>query len=328
MLVLRRSAAALGALAAVSLVAATGQPAAAAVPAGSASAVTARIGLDVTLLNSLDVPVDVSLNAVRAPRSADGSVLRATVAGVKGGQQTLVDAKLGHSSAVVDKDGARASADLVGADVKVPGLLLHDVVTVDEVKASANCPAHGAPSAQVNVLGAVSVLGTKVSLSAVGPTRVALPGVGQVEVEFSQKTVTTRTAAATALQVKVTVNPGQLNVVRVSGTVELASVTCALGQGGGHRGGGPTGSTGTPTATSTAPTTAPGSATTPPAQPVSVTTGQPAASAGSPTPAPATTDLAETGGGSSTPVITGAALVLLGAGTGAVVLTRRRRRSQ
>ncbi|MHA6763484.1 SCO1860 family LAETG-anchored protein [Streptacidiphilus sp. PAMC 29251] len=327
MLVFRRSAAALGALAAVSLVAATGQPAAAASdghPAGSASAVTARISLDVALLNSLDVPVDVSLNSVHAPQSADGSVLTATVQGAAGGPQTLVDAKVGHSSAVVDKDGARASADLVTADVKVPGLLLRDVVTVDEVKAKADCPAHGRPTAEVNVLGDVSVLGTKVSLTAVGPTHVEAPGIGVVDVQFSKKSVTSRTAAATALEVNVTVNPGKLNVVKVSGKVELASVRCALGKetGGGAPGTPPVSVTTTPAAPSS-----PAGPSSAPAVPVSVTTSQPASATTAPAPAPARVDLAETGGGSSTPVITGAALVLLGAGTGAVVLTRRRRRS-
>ncbi|MFC1435082.1 SCO1860 family LAETG-anchored protein [Streptacidiphilus sp. N1-3] len=329
MLVFRRSAAALGALAAVSLVAAAGQSAVAdAPPAGTASAVTARVSLDVTLLNSLDVPVDLSLNSVHAPQSADGSVLTATVQGAAGGPQTLVDAKAGHSSAVVDRKGARASVDLVAADVRVPGLLLRNVLSVDAVKAEADCPVHGKPSAEVNVLGDVSVLGTKVSLTAFGPTHVAVPGVGTVDVEFSKKSVTSRTAAATALEVAVTVNPGKLNVVKVTGKVELASVSCALGSG--HRGGTPPTSrpTGVATTTTTAaaPTGASTSHSSAPAVPVAVTTTQPGQPAMS-TPAPAKVDLAETGGGSSTPVLTGAALVLLGAGTGAVVLTRRRRRS-
>jgi LPXTG-motif cell wall-anchored protein len=335
MLVLRRSAAALGALAAVSLVAATGQSAVAdAPPTGTASAVTARIGLDVRLLNSVDVPLDVSLNAVHAPQSADGHLLTATVQGLKGAggaPQTLVDAKVGHSAAIVDKNGARAAADLVTADVRVPGLLLRDLLTVHEVKASADCPAHGRPSAEVNVLGDVSVLGTKVSLSAVGPTHVEVPGVGVVDVQFSKKSVTSRSAAATALAVTVTVNPAELNVVKVSGTVELASVSCT--SGGGRHGGTPptapagggapsTGSgsgapTGGPSSGPTGGSTgAPSSA---PARPVSAT--------GSSAPTPAQVNLAETGGGSSTPLISGAALVLIGAGTGAVVLTRRRRRS-
>ncbi|MFC1419777.1 SCO1860 family LAETG-anchored protein [Streptacidiphilus cavernicola] len=332
MLVFRRSAAALGALAAVALVAATGQSAVADTPpAGTASAVTARVGLDVTLLNSVDVPIDVSLNAVHAPQSADGNLLTATVQGLKGGgsaPQTLVDAALGHSAAIVDKDGARASVDLVTADVKLPGLLLRDLLKVQEVKASADCPAHGRPSAAVNVLGDVTVLGTKVSLSAVGPTHVAVPGIGVVDVEFSQKEVTSRTAAATALGVTVTVNPGGLNVLKVSGSVQLASVSCEMGKQ--HGGGTPPVHTTAPGApsSSAAPTTGAGNPPPPtsaPAEPVSVTSTVPAGTDASP--APARVDLAETGGGSSAPMITGVALVLVGAGTGAVVLTRRRRRT-
>ena len=343
MLVFRRSAAAVGALAAVALVAAAGQSAVVeAPPVGSASAVTARIGLDVQLLNSVDVPVDVSLDAVRAPQSADGHLLTATVQGLKGAggaPQTLVDAKVGHSAAIVDKNGARAAADLVTADIKVPGLLLRNLVSVQEVKASADCPVHGRPSAEVNILGDVSVLGTKVSLSAVGPTHVDVPGVGVVDVEFSKKSVTSHSAAATALGVTVTVNPGGLNVLKVSGNVQLASVSCSLDQRRGGGGGGkppvssssPTashsasapsgGSTGTRTGTATGtPSGVPSSA---PAVPVAETSTQPAAAAST----PAKVSLAETGGGSDTPAITGVALVLVGAGTGAVVLTRRRRRS-
>ena len=333
MLVFRRSAAAVGALAAVALVAATGQSAVAdAPPAGTASAVTARIGLDVRLLNSIDVPIDVSLNAVHAPQSADGHLLTATVQGLKGAgsaPQTLVDAKVGHSAAIVDKNGARADADLVTADVKIPGLLLRDLLKVQEVKASADCPVHGKPSAEVDILGDVSVLGTKVSLSAVGPTHVEVPGIGVVDVEFSKKSVTSRTAAATALGVTVTVNPAQLNVVKVSGSVELASVSCALGKQ--HGGGTPprhSSAPAAPTSSAAAPTSTGVNNPPPPtdsAEPVVAATTQPAATVD--TPAPADVDLAETGGGSSTPLITGAALVLVGAGTGAVVLTRRRRRA-
>ncbi|MBC3844351.1 hypothetical protein GXW82_41910 [Streptacidiphilus sp. 4-A2] len=49
---------------------------------GSASATTARLGLDVRLLNStVDIPVDVALNSIQAPGDKDGSLLTATVAG-------------------------------------------------------------------------------------------------------------------------------------------------------------------------------------------------------------------------------------------------------
>jgi hypothetical protein len=327
----RRTGSALGALLAVALVGAaepaSAAPAGPALP-GTAYASTATIGLDVRLLHGIDVPVDVSLNAVHAPESADEHLLTATVQGMQGGgaPQTLLDAGAGHSSAVVDQQGARAATDLVTAVVRVPGLLAKSVVALDEVRSRADCPAHGKPSAEVDVLGDVSILGTKVTLTAAGPTHVELPGIGMVDVQFSKKTVTSSSAAATALAITVSIDPGKLNVVRVLGTVELGNVHCSMGGSGGG-GGIPTGA---PTTASDGPaTTAPPTA--PPTGPAPTATAPgatgPTATAPAVVPAAAVSKLAETGGGSSAPLIGGAALLLVGVGASAVALTRRRRRS-
>ena len=346
---IRRSAAAFGALAAVSLFAA-GPSAYAAAPAnasgegiGSASATTARLGLDVRLLNStVDIPVDVTLNSVSAPGDKDGSVLTATVSGVGDGPLSLVDAKVGHSSATADSSGSQAAVDLLDARVNVPGLLGTGLLRIDTVHARADCPAGGQPSADVDVLGNVDVLGENVSLSAAGPTQVAVPGVGKVSLWLSRKTVTSRSAAATALELEVSINPLQLNVAQVTGQVELAAVSCH--EGPGAQGGGspsPSGST-TPTGTATgAPTGAPSSSSTPtsgaaPSGGVSATAGadpsgsaaapvsaQPAAATGDP--AAGSSSLAETGGGGDAPMIGGLALVLVGVGAGGVFYARRRR---
>lgn len=326
---IRRAGSAAGALLAVSLLAAA-QPARADGTDGSdwgtASATTAGLSLDVRLINgAVDVPVVLTLNAVHAPRSVDGSMLTTTIGGVDQGRQlTLLDATLGHSAATVDKHGAHAEVDLVKANISLPGLLTQ-VVGLKEVHATADCPVDGQPSADVSILGTLSVLGKGVSLSAAGPTRVSVPGIGVVDLELSRKTVTSTTAAATALELNVHVNPLNLNVAEVTGTIELAAVHCAKGRDGGQGGGG---GSSTPSASaaasgSAAPSgsaSASGAALPPPPQ-TSVS-----ASAAAASPAAATTNLAETGGGSNTPAIAGVALALVGAGAAVVGTTRRRRR--
>ena len=351
---IRRSATAFGALAAVSLLT-VGTSAQAAAPAnapgegiGTASASTARLGLDVRLLNrTVDIPIDLSLNAIQAPGDKDGSLLTATVAGVGNGPLSLVSAKVGHSSATADRSGSQASVDLVNAQVNVPGLL-GSLLKIDTINAQADCPANGRPSASVNVLGDVNVLGEDVSLSASGPSLVNVPGVGKVSLWLSRKTITSHSAAATALELQVSINPLKLNVAEVTGQVELAAVSCQEGTGGGGNGGGGNGGGGTgggggnggggtggsgggsptsgpsstpsSTPSGTATASAPAGGTGGSATPVSV---QPAAATADP--GSGTSSLAETGGGSDAPMIAGLALVLVGAGAGGVVLARRRR---
>src|SRR5689334_2258192 len=54
---------------------------------GRASAVVLRTGLDVSLLNkTVNVPLAVSLNEVRAPQSAEKTALTAELNGVNNGQ--------------------------------------------------------------------------------------------------------------------------------------------------------------------------------------------------------------------------------------------------
>ncbi|TDU03619.1 hypothetical protein EDD99_2058 [Streptomyces sp. 846.5] len=332
MMTIRRAGSAAGALLAVSLLAAA-QPARAdgadGTAWGTASATTAGLALDVKLINgTVDIPVDLTLNAVHAPRSVDGSMLTTTIGGVDQGRQlTLLDATLGHSAATVDRHGAHAQVDLVKANISLPGLLTQ-VVGLKEVHATADCPVDGRPSADVSILGTLSVLGKGVSLSAAGPTRVSVPGIGVVDLELSRKTVTSSAAAATALELNVRVNPLSLNVAEVTGTVELAAVHCAKGQQGGSQGGNsstPSTSASASASGSAAPggsASASGAALPPPPQ----TSASASASAAAASPAAATTNLAETGGGSNTPVIAGVALVLVGAGAAVVGTTRRRRR--
>ncbi|MFC1402288.1 MULTISPECIES: SCO1860 family LAETG-anchored protein [Streptacidiphilus] len=336
MMTIRRTGSALGALLAVSLLAAA-QPARADGSGGSgwgtASATTAGLSLDVRLINgAVDIPVDLTLNAVHAPKSVDGSMLTTTIGGVDQGRQlTLLDATLGHSAATVDRHGAHAEVDLVKANLSLPGLLTQ-LVGLKEVHATADCPVGGRPSADVNILGTLSVLGRGVSLSATGPTRVSVPGIGIVDLELSKKTVTSTTAAATALELNVHVNPLNLNVAEVTGTVELAAVHCTEGKGDGSSAPSSSASASGPASGSSAPSSSAassGAALPPPPQASASSAGS--AAAGSPaaaTPAAATTNLAETGGGSQTPMIAGAALVLVGAGAAAVGTTRRRRRRQ
>ncbi|MEU0008857.1 SCO1860 family LAETG-anchored protein [Streptomyces sp. NPDC006314] len=261
---------------------------------GRASAVVLRTGLDVSLLNkSADVPLAVSLNEVQAPQSADRTALSARLDGVAGGKPfTVLGADVAESRATVTARRAEGSVRLVHAKLHVPGLPLLSLIEADTVTARATCEAGRAPVASTDVLGTVTVLGRRVTLTAGGQAEVRVPGVGEVRLDLAQRRTTTRTAAATALELKVSVDPLKLDVADVEGTVTLAKATCES------------------------------PAVPPTEQPVP--RHDPAADV-RPQGAPAGAGLAETGGGSATPYIAGGALALLVAGGGAVTVARRRK---
>ncbi|MFQ6144725.1 SCO1860 family LAETG-anchored protein [Streptomyces seoulensis] len=264
---------------------------------GRAGASVLRAGLDVSLLNkTVHVPLAVSLNEVQAPASAHRSALTARLDGVDGGKPfSVLRADVAKTDATVTDEKAEGSVELARARVHVPGLPLLSLIEVSQVTARATCETGRAPVAAGDVLGAVTVLGRKVTLTAGGTSEVEVPGVGEVRLDLSRHTTTSRTAAATALELKVSVNPLKLNVADVEGTLTLAEATCETSAGAGKE-----------------PATA---VSTPPA----------AAAEVRPQGAPAGKDLAETGGSSLTPYLAGGSAVLLAAGGGVVALARRRR---
>ncbi|MFF5029337.1 SCO1860 family LAETG-anchored protein [Streptomyces collinus] len=256
---------------------------------GRASAVVLRTGLDVSLLNkTVNVPLAVSLNDVKAPADAERTTLTARLDGVDGGRPfTVLGAQVASARATANSRLAEGAVRLVHARVHVPGLPLLSLIDVGTVTAKATCAAGHEPVASANVLGAVTVLGKRVTLTAGGPTEVKVPGVGDVRLDLSRHRTTSRTAAATALRLKVSVNPLKLNVADVEGTVTLAAATCEAPVPAKH---------------------VPSHAPTPDVKPQGTQA-----------------DLAETGGSSATPYIAGGALTLLLAGGGAVTVARRRR---
>ncbi|MGV9453261.1 SCO1860 family LAETG-anchored protein [Streptomyces sp. NPDC003635] len=258
---------------------------------GRASAVVLRTGLDVSLLNkTVNVPLAVSLNEVQAPRSAEKTTLTAELDGVDGGQPfSVLAADVASAKATVTETKAEGYTDLAHAKVHVPGLPLLSLIELEGVTSKATCEAGKAPAATSNLLGAVTVLGKKVTVTTGGTTDVQVPGVGDVRLDLSKTQTTSRTAAATALELTVSVNPLKLNVAEVTGTVTLAKATCEA-------------------------PAAPAAPSEEPAQQVEPQ-GGPVDEAG----------LAETGGNSLTPYLAGGALVLLVAGGGAVALARRGR---
>ncbi|MFJ9898048.1 SCO1860 family LAETG-anchored protein [Streptomyces sp. NPDC091280] len=257
---------------------------------GRASAVVLRTGLDVSLLNkTVDVPLAVSLNEVQAPRSAEKTALSARLDGVNGGQPfSVLSADVATARATASATKAEGYTNLAHVRLHVPGLPLLSLVEIDAVTSRATCAAGKAPVAESHLPGAVTVLGKRVTVTASGPTAVEVPGVGSVRLDLSKTSTTSRTAAATALELKVSVNPLKLNVADVEGTVTLARATCE-----------------TPETAAATPST--------PAPDVQ------------PQGAPAGEGLAETGGGSMTPYVAGGAVVLLVLGVGAVLTARRRR---
>ncbi|MFF8595727.1 SCO1860 family LAETG-anchored protein [Streptomyces sp. NPDC015220] len=269
---------------------------------GRASASVLRTGLDVSLLNkTVNVPLTVSLNEVQAPRSARQTALTARLDGVDGGKPfSVVRADVAKADATVSASRAEGSVELAHARVHVPGLPLLSVIEVDQITSKATCEAGKPPVASSDVLGAVTVLGKRVTLTAGGTTDVEVPGVGEVRLDLSERATTSRTAAATALRLEVSVNPLKLNVAEVEGTLTLARATCESPKAPVKQ------------AEPAASTTAPAAEVKPQGAPA-----KPAPTGG--------TDLAETGGGSLTPYLAGGSAVLLAAGGGAVALTRRRR---
>ncbi|MEW2251867.1 SCO1860 family LAETG-anchored protein [Streptomyces sp. NPDC058733] len=287
------AAAAATVLAAAPAVLAAAGPAQATGGQGRASAVVLRTGLDVSLLNkTVNVPLAVSLNEVQAPQSAQKTALSVRLDGVNNGNPfSVLSAEVATAKATVTGAKAEGTTRLAHARLHVPGLPLLSLIEVEDVTSKATCEAGKAPVATSNVLGAVTVLGKRVTLTSGGTTDVKVPGVGEVRLDLSRSETTSRTAAATALELKVSVNPLKLNVAEVNGTVTLAKATCEAPK---------------PAVAAPAPKPAdPG----PDVKPQG---------------APAQADLAETGGSRLTPYIAGGSVALLAAGAGAVALARRR----
>ncbi|MEV7191898.1 SCO1860 family LAETG-anchored protein [Streptomyces sp. NPDC093510] len=263
---------------------------------GRADAVVLRTGLNVSLLNkTVNVPFKVALNEVQAPASAEKTTLTAQLDGVDGGRPfSVLRADVATAKATVRGGTAQGYSNVARAKMHVPGLPLLSLVEVEKVTSKAVCAAGKRPVAESNLLGGVTVLGKKVTLTARGTTEVKVPGVGEVRLDLSKTHTTSRTAAASALELKVSVNPLKLNVAEVTGTVRLAGAGCE----------------------------APSSV--PPKDAGEKPQGEPGERVEATKPK-TEANLAETGGSSMTPYVAGGAVVLLMVGGGAVALARRAR---
>ncbi len=358
----RRSAAAIGAAVALAAGAALATaPAVQAAPAtthdeGASTATVLRAGLDVSLLNkTVDVPVNVSLNDVRAPGDAKETALTVTVGhGVELGRPiSLLRASVATADATTGRDEAEGYANIAAAKVHVPGLPLLPLVALDAVSSRATCRVGHRPTASSQLAG-VTVLGRHVSLKAVGTTKVSVPGVGEVSLKLTDSVTTSHTAAATALQLGIHVNPLNLGVADVSGNITLAQATCRTPKtGGGTSGGSSSGSSGGPTSggSGNGGATSGGSANggstggstsgTTSGTAGGYTGGSTAGSSGSggsssggsssggsgTRTVAGTGNLAETGASSSTPYLAGGAAAFIAAGAATFLAVGRRRRS-
>jgi hypothetical protein len=248
----RRSAAAIGAATALAAGAVLAvAPAVQAAPAhahdsGASTATDLRAGLDVSLLNkTVDVPVNVSLNDVHAPADAKKTALTVTVGhGVERGRPiSILHAGVATANATTGHDRAQGVANIANAQLHLPGLPLLSVVKLDAVTSTATCQVGHRPTASSHLAG-VTVLGKRITLSAVGVTKVAVPGVGVVDLDLSNTATTSDTAAATALELKVDLDPLSLGVAHVTGDIVLAQATCRTPHSGGGSTGGSTGGSG------------------------------------------------------------------------------------
>ncbi|MFG2682602.1 SCO1860 family LAETG-anchored protein [Streptomyces sp. NPDC048392] len=278
---------------------------------GRASATVLRTGLDVSLLNkTVNVPLAVTLNEVQAPGSAEKTALTARLDGVDGGKPFgVLRADVAEAGATATAHKSEGSTTLARVRLHVPGLPLLSVIEVAEVTSTATCEAGKRPVADAGLLGPVTVLGKKVALTTGGPTQVEVPGVGEVRLDLSKTQTTSRTAAATALALKVSVDPLDLNVAEVDGTVTLAEATCESPAA-------PADEAGQPPAKAEPPAGRDERDAGPVAGPAADVKAQ-----GARTEA----DLAETGGSSATPYVAAGAAALVLAGGGALVLARRKR---
>ncbi|MCB5907296.1 SCO1860 family LAETG-anchored protein [Streptomyces pinistramenti] len=208
---------------------------------GASGAAVLRTNLDVGLLNkAVNVPLHVALNDVHAPADADKTALSVDLDGVDHGKPfSVLSADVATARATAEAKKAEGYSNLAHAKVHVPGLPLLSLIEVEKVTSRAVCEAGKRPVASSNVLGTVKVLGKTVTLTAGGTTEVKVPGVGDVRLDLSKKSVTSATAAATALDLKVAINPLKLNVAEVNGHVQLADATCTTpgGKGEGETGG-------------------------------------------------------------------------------------------
>ncbi|MFF7157236.1 SCO1860 family LAETG-anchored protein [Streptomyces sp. NPDC008139] len=239
----RRSAAAIGAAVALAAGTLAVAPGAQATPApsggGTSTATVLRAGLDVSLLNkTVDVPVNVSLNDVKAPADAKETALTVKVgSGVEQGREiNILRADVATANATADRYKAEGYANVAKAEVHVPGLPLLSLIKLDAVTSKATCQVGRKPTASSKLVG-VTILGRTISLNAVGTTDVHVGGVGEVSLQLTNTVTTSRTAAATALQLKVHINPLNLGVAEVTGDVTLAQATCRTPRAGGSTGG-------------------------------------------------------------------------------------------
>ncbi|KUJ68868.1 hypothetical protein ACZ90_15870 [Streptomyces albus subsp. albus] len=287
--------------------------------AGRSDATVLRTGLKVSLLNkTAEVPLNLALNEVKAPASASKTTLDATLDGVEGGKPVQVlRADVATARATVNRKRAEGYANLAHAKVHVPGLPLLSLIEVDAVTAKAVCEVGKAPRAQSSPLATALVLGQRVTLGANGTTKVAVPGVGNVRLDLGRTATTSRSAAATVLELNVSIDPLKLGVAKVQGKVTLAEASC-------H----------TP-----AVSTSPGDDT--PGKPGDDKPGhdkpgqdkpghdKPGQDPGKGSDVHSQTgsgdDLAETGGSSSTPYLAGGAAALVALGGGSLVWARKRR---
>lgn len=241
----RRPAALVGAAALVAtgvLVAAAPAHATGSSAEGSASAVTARVGLDLNLLTKADIPVDLTLNEVRAPRTSEKTLLSTRITGVEKGQPVeIVRADIAKSRAVTEGNKNEGYANLVDVQVNVPGLPDKPLFEAQQVTSKATCIQGQQPTANSELLGHITVLGQRVNMSASGSATVDAPGLGRVQLDLSKESTTSTSAAATALKLNVKVKPAKLNVAAVSGQVVLVEAKCTAGGDGSTASGGATG---------------------------------------------------------------------------------------
>lgn len=245
--------------AALLLVTVPALPAAAAT--GEASARAAHVGLDVDLIDLIELDgVSLDLADVEAgPGQTDTSDQSTLELPIVGDLLQVLAADEVNASASSTDEVAEASAELVDVGISLPlvgdvtgllglldgldlgiidiGDLLDDlglgdlgageVLHADLIRAEAICPADGAPTAHVDLPEQLTVLGSSVDLDVIAPNEtITVPAaVGSARLTLLQETTTDATAAATALEALIDIDV--LGVGSVNAQVTLAEADCS-----------------------------------------------------------------------------------------------------
>ncbi len=206
----------------------TGATSASAAP-GDASAVGFLADLTAEVVGGDTYTVTDHIGEVTAPPDETASLAGADAEIIADlgpiGVVTVAQASAIETTATSDATGSAATASVVDAQINSAA----GPLVIDAVASSVSCPADGPATADVTPPATVTLDGNVVTLDASGTTVISLtttdpPGTVTFTLTVDQRTITTRTAAATAFVFGL--QQDLFGIVQASGTLTLAQSSC------------------------------------------------------------------------------------------------------